>query len=174
MTHFDVFGLAPSLDVDIRALEQKLRELSLLHHPDRARQSDARARRVALEQTTAINDAFKVLKDPTRRAFYLLKLKGIDLENESAAAQVTMPLAFLEEVVERREQLENARDQHDLAAAKVMANEVLKLKDQAFKAASEALNADDTHTAAHQLGRVKYFTRFLEEVDAFEEDESLS
>ena len=170
MNHFDVFGLTPSLDVDLRALEQKLRTLSLEFHPDRVTSGEPKERRVALEKTTALNDAFKVLKDPTRRAFYVLKLKGVDLENEASAAQTKMPMAFLEEVMERREQLEAARARGDLAGAQAMAAEVATLKTQAFEAATTALKADDIATAAHQLGRVKYFTRFLEEVEAFEEE----
>ncbi len=170
MTHFEVFGLAPSLDVDVGALEQKLRELSLVHHPDRLKTGDARERRVALEKTTALNDAFKVLKDPLRRAFYLLKLRGVDLENEAAAEKASMPLEFLEEVMERREALEHARAQKDSAAVKRMAVEVTGLKAAAFARATAALNGNDTATAAHQLGRVRYFTSFLEEVDAYEEE----
>ncbi len=170
MTHFDVFGLAPSVDLDLRALEQQVRDLSMRFHPDRVAQGDARERRIALEKTTAVNDAFKVLKDPVKRAFYVLKLKGVDLENESSAAQAKMPMAFLEEVMERREKLEGALRRKDVAAAKAMALEVSGLKDAAFATALTALKTDDVNTAAHQLGRVKYFTRFLEEVEAFEEE----
>jgi len=173
MTHFEVFGLPPSLEIDARALEQKLRDLSLAHHPDRVIQGDARERRIALEKTTALNDAFKVLKDPVRRAFYLLKLKGVDLENEASTAQTKMPLEFLEEVMERREQLELARAKKDLARAQAMAAEIATMKTEAFEVATAALKRDDLLTATHQLGRVKYYSRFLEEVEAFEE-ESLS
>ncbi len=71
-THFDVFGLRRSYDVDVPALEKQYRELSLQLHPDRVGQADARERLKALEGTTALNEAFKTLKDPVRRAFYLL------------------------------------------------------------------------------------------------------
>ncbi len=173
MTHFEVFGLTPSLDIDVRAIEQKLRELALQFHPDRAAQGDLKARRIALERTTALNDAFKVLKDPVRRALYLLKLKGVDLETESSASKAAMPMEFLEEVMERREALERVLAKKDLPAAQAMGADVAKLKDAAFATAATALAGDDVATAAHQLGRVKYFMRFLEEVEAFEE-ESLS
>src|SRR4051794_6410518 len=72
-THFAVFALAPSPDLDVAALEKQYRELSLKLHPDRFARADAHERRLSLEQTTALNDAFKTLKDPVRRAFYLLK-----------------------------------------------------------------------------------------------------
>jgi molecular chaperone HscB len=172
-THFDIFGLEPQVDLDVKALEQKHRDLSLEYHPDRVKDPDARTRRLAVERQTALNDAFKVLKDPVRRAFYVLKLKGVDLEKDETAAKASMPMSFLEEVMERREALEAVKAKQDLAGARAMADEVSALKDQALKAAQDALRAGALEEATHQLGRVRYLGRFLEEVEAFEE-ESLS
>lgn len=170
MNHFEVFGLGPTLELDVKALEQRLRELSLEFHPDRFVQADARTRLAALERTTALNDAFKVLKDPVRRAFYVLKLKGIDLESESAAAQAKMPLEFLEEVMERRERLEALKAARDVTKARAMADEIEREKAAALDRAKAALAKDDLTDAAHQLGRVRYFARFVEEVEALEEE----
>ena len=67
-----------------RRWRSSYRELSLQLHPDRFAQADAQERRLSLEQTTALNEAYKTLKDPVRRAFYLLKLHGVDLDREDA------------------------------------------------------------------------------------------
>jgi molecular chaperone HscB len=170
MTHFEIFGLVPSLEVDSKALEQRLRELSLELHPDRFVQADARTRLSALEKTTALNDAFQVLRDPVKRAFYVLKLKGVDLESEASAAQAKMPMAFLEEVIERREKLEALKQKRDFAGARVMADEIEGEKSVALEQAKTALNRNDVTDATHHLGRVRYFTRFIEEVEALEEE----
>jgi molecular chaperone HscB len=180
-THFDVFGLPRAYDVDVPALEKLYRELSLRWHPDRVAQADARERLKALEGTTALNEAFKTLKDPVRRAFYLLKLHGIDLDREDAGAQKDMPLEFLEEVMELREALDGAMEKKDLPRARAMATDVEARSKAALAEAAGALRtleggsggADLVKKASHALGRVRYFTRFLEQVDAFEE-ESLS
>lgn len=180
-THFDVFGLKRAYDVDVPALEKQYRELSLQLHPDRVAQGDARERLKALEGTTALNDAFKTLKDPVRRAFYLLKLHGIDLDREDAGAQKDMPLEFLEEVMELREALDTAMEKKDLTRARSMATDVEGRRKAALDEAAGALRALEgggggdelVKKASHALGRVRYFTRFLEQVDAFEE-ESLS
>ena len=74
-----------------------------------------------MEQTTALNEAYKTLKDPVRRAFYLLKLHGVDLDREDAGAQKDMPLEFLEEVMELREALDEAIAAKDLPRAQAMA-----------------------------------------------------
>lgn len=170
MTHFEIFGLAPSVDLDVKALEAQHRQLSLETHPDRFAQADARTRRIAAEKTAALNEAVKVLKDPVRRAFYVLELKGVKLDTEDAAARVKMPMDFLEEIMDRREALEAARASKKLEAAQAMAKDIRAAKDAALSTAQTALRADDVATATVSLGRVRYYTRFLDEVDAFEEE----
>lgn len=178
-THFEVFGLPPSVDVDVPALEKQFRELSLKLHPDRFAQASAKERRLSLERTTALNDAYKTLKDPVKRGFYLLRLGGIDLDREDAGAQKDMPLEFLEEVMELREALDGARAAKDVAAAQKMGEAVTQRLRQATEAAFAALRqvygpeAEGGATlreASHQLGRVRYFQRFLDEVSAIEEE----
>jgi molecular chaperone HscB len=177
-TFFDVFELAPSYDVDIPTLEKQFRELSLRLHPDRFAQADARERRLSLEQTTALNEAYRTLKDPSRRAFYLLKLHGVDLDREDAGAQRDMPHDFLEEVMELREELEEAMHSRDLTRAQAMAVDVTARQREALHEAADALRAlrntpDDeelVRKASHEMGRVRYFTRFLEQVEEFEEE----
>ncbi len=171
MTHFEVFGLPPGPDLDLAALEQKHRSLALESHPDRQTAKDAKTRLWALERTTQLNDAFKVLKDPVKRAVYLLKLKGVDLEKDGEG-RVQLPLEFLEDVLERREELDEARARKDVATVRALAKEIGELAAKALATAQDALRQEDLATAATQLGRVRYFGRFLEEVDAFEEEMS--
>jgi len=168
VTYFELFGLGPSVDVDVPALEAKYRALSLELHPDR--QADPKARRLAVDKTATLNDGLKVLRDPVKRAFYLLKLKGVDLERDEAGEQRQMPIEFLEEVMDRREALDAVRAAKDLPRARAMAAEVEGLRAQALEQAQKALTADAVKEATHQLGRVRYFTRFLEEVEAIEEE----
>jgi molecular chaperone HscB len=177
-THFDVFGLPRAYDVDAPALERSYRELSLKLHPDRFAQADAKERRLSLEQTTALNEAYKTLKDPVKRAFYLLKLQGVDLDRDDASAQKNMPLDFLEEVMELREALDEAIQAKDLERARKMATDVEGRRKSALQEAVDTLRTlekgvpveSSVKKASHALGRVRYFTRFLEQVDAFEEE----
>lgn len=170
-TPFDIFGLPVSCDLDVKALEARHRELSLEFHPDRFATADAKTRVRALEKTTALNDAFKVLKDPFRRALAVLKTHGVDLENEQAAAKVQLPLEFLEEVMTRREQLEGLRVRKNLEAAQQVGAEMTALRQQILAEGTAALAANDIALATQKLGRVRYYTRFIEEVEAFEEEE---
>ena len=174
-THFDAFGLPRQFELDASELERRYRELSLKLHPDRFARADPRERRLSLEHTTALNDAFQTLKDPVRRAFYLLKLHGIDLEKEDAGGSPKVPLDFLEEVMELREELHRAREAADVEKAQKMGEEVSAKQRQALATAATALSRAERDPAAleeasHQLTRVRYFGRFLEEVGAIEEE----
>lgn len=183
-THFEFMGLPARHALDRDALEAKYRELSLKLHPDRYAQADARERRMSLEQSAALNEAFKTLRDPVKRAFYLLKLHGLDLDREDQGHLRGMPPEFLEEVLELREALAEA----SLEQAQRMAAEVEKKKAAALKDALEALErlpepgkgaagdasaevqSPELKKATHALARVRYFDRFLEQVAAMEEE----
>ena len=54
-------------------------------HPDGLRRSRWRSRRRA-GRTSLLNDAYRTLKDPILRTQYLLKLEGVELEEQSKAA----------------------------------------------------------------------------------------
>jgi molecular chaperone HscB len=169
-THFEVFGLTPSVELDVKALEQKHRELSLQVHPDRLGNADAAARRKAAELSASLNEAVKVLKDPVKRAFYLLKLRGVDVESEQAASKLQMPMEFLEEIMEQREALEAAKAARSLERAQKLAEGIRAACAQSMTEAKAALTAGDLPHATVALGRVRYYTRFIEEVEAFEEE----
>lgn len=170
MTHFELFSLAPSVDLDVAALEAQHRKLAMETHPDRVSGADAHTRRLAAEKSAALNDAVKVLKDPVRRAMYVLELKGVKLDSEHDAAKVKMPMDFLEEIMEQREALEAVKATRKLEGAHAMAVQIRAAKDKTLALAQVALRRDDVPTATTALGRVRYYTRFLEEVDAFEEE----
>lgn len=180
-THFDTFGIAVTLSPDVKALEQTYRALSLRLHPDRLGTASPQERRLSAEQSAALNEGLKVLRDPIRRTFYVLALEGVDLEREDGGHRGTVDPAFLEEILERREALAEAREANDLASAQAQAQAIQRARDAALdeaRAALEARREDPSDaaalsTATGALARVRYYVRFLDEVAAMEE-ESLS
>ncbi|MGC2185308.1 MAG: Fe-S protein assembly co-chaperone HscB, partial [Terriglobales bacterium] len=73
-----------------------------------------------LEQSSLLNDAYRTLKDPIKRTQYLLRLEGVELEEQSKAAtekarasgevkKQIVPPDLLEEVFELNLQLEELR-----------------------------------------------------------------
>jgi len=80
-----------------------------------------------------------------------------------------------------REALDAAMEKKDLARAQAMATDVRARHQAALGEAAGALRALEggapadggqalVKKASHALGRVRYFTRFLEQVEQFEEE----
>ena len=118
--YFAFFGLPRKLDLDVRALEKDFYALSRRLHPDVYAQSSAREREWSDEQSSRLNDAYRTLKDPIKRTEYVLKLEGVELEEQSKNAteaaraegkvkKQVVPPALLEEVFELNMQLEEMR-----------------------------------------------------------------
>lgn len=104
--HFELFGLAATFDVDADDLVARYRELQRRVHPDKFASASDHERRLSMQMTVLINEAFQTLKDPVRRGGYLLSLRGVDLGEE---ADTAMDPAFLMEQMEWRENLDELR-----------------------------------------------------------------
>jgi len=118
--YFKFFGLRRKLNVDVGALEREFYQLSRRLHPDVYSQGEFKEQGWSLEQSSRLNDAYRTLKDPIKRTEYLLRLEGVELEEQSKTAteqartsgqikKQVVPPDLLEEVFELNMQLEEAR-----------------------------------------------------------------
>src|SRR5256885_14988905 len=71
LTHFERLGLPRRFRLDPADLERNYLARSREVHPEHAGND-----RASLEASAALNEAYSVLRDPFRRADYLLKLEG--------------------------------------------------------------------------------------------------
>src|SRR5262249_49361246 len=125
-----------------------------------------------------LNEAYRTLKAPEARAFYLLKLHGTDLLKDEARA-VPIPPALLEEALDLREQLEDAQGRGDEETIAALSDRVRTRAAAALSAAQSArrrlerVPADQAARAeaASALARLRYHRRFLEAVDQHQEEE---
>jgi molecular chaperone HscB len=118
--YFTFFGLPYKLDLDIKRLERDFYALSRKLHPDINAKANGNEQEWSLEKTSQLNDAYRTLKDPISRTEYLLRLQGVQLEEQSKAAtdaarrtgeskKQVVPPELLEEVFELNMQLEELR-----------------------------------------------------------------
>ncbi|MGL4463784.1 MAG: Fe-S protein assembly co-chaperone HscB, partial [Planctomycetia bacterium] len=105
LSHFDRLGLPVGYPLDRTLLEARFLGWSREFHPDYHQLSSPEDQRLSLQLSAALNDAYATLRDPVKRAEYLLSLHG----GPTASQQREMPAAFLEEVLERRMEIEEAK-----------------------------------------------------------------
>jgi len=113
-THFELFELPVSFDVDLSELNQRYRELQRVVHPDKFVNASDRERLLSVEKAALINEAYQILKTPQRRARYMLELQGVSFDNEKDMA---LEPAFLMEQIELREALSELSQATDPMAA---------------------------------------------------------
>lgn len=104
--YFSVFGIAPSLALDLPELQRQFYVLSKQFHPDRFARASAAEQQRALDFTSLLNDAWRVLREPVSRAEYLLKLQGLEPGDSRTNPP---PPELLEEVFELNMALEELR-----------------------------------------------------------------
>jgi len=120
--YFGFFSLPRKLNLDAVALDKHFYELSRKLHPDVYARAGQQEQEWSLQQSSHLNDAYRTLKDPLRRTQYLLKVEGVELEEQSKSAteraratgqekKQIVPPDLLEEVFELNMQLDELRMQ---------------------------------------------------------------
>ena len=82
---FDLFGLPASYALDARALDRAYRALQAEVHPDRHANAGDAERRASMQWATRANEAYATLRDPLKRARYLLEIEGTPVNPEGGA-----------------------------------------------------------------------------------------
>jgi molecular chaperone HscB len=104
---FGTLGLEPALDIDRNTLEARYLELTRACHPDHHGGGLDEAEQIALlDRAARINDAYRLLRDPWRRAEALLELRdpGVIERNKQ------LDPGFLMEAMELAEEVATAAE----------------------------------------------------------------
>jgi molecular chaperone HscB len=172
--YFRVFGIATQFAINVVDLERRYKEMTKVLHPDRFARADARARRASLERSVQLNEAWQTLKDPVRRAEYLLSLNGIDVGEMTGVgkpgqsdehATLPVPQILLMEVLELREALSDAHAAKDLIETEALIAKVRSRLDTVMDDVAKGFLATPAEfgTIATRLVTLRYYRRFLDE-----------
>lgn len=160
---FELFGLAPAFALDVDLLQSRYRDLQARHHPDRYAAGTARERREALEAATRINEAYRTLRDPRRRARYLLTLAGIDFDEER---DTLADPEFLMRQLELRESLDEAQQADDpLAALDAFQGRLLREREAVLGRFAQHYAGDDLPGAKADVLQLSFFDRLLAQLE---------
>ncbi len=171
--YFALFGLPVSYAVARDDLDRRYRELQRLVHPDRFASAGDQERRIAMQQATQINEAYRVLKDDLARGRYLLELRGHQFDDERNTHQDP---GFLMEQIELREALAEVRESQDPYAAlgtimEQIDNRLTALAGELGAALGDAQPRDEVSPAAlTAIQRMQFFRKLAHEAEALEAD----
>jgi len=118
--YYELLGISRSLNLSPDELQKRYYELSKQLHPDRFMQKPEAEQQRALDMSSALNDAYRTLKDPVKRAQYLLGIEGFDVGEQRSK---DVPPELLEEVFELNMALEETRSGDDSARPQLEAAE---------------------------------------------------
>ncbi|HAT30179.1 MAG TPA: Fe-S protein assembly co-chaperone HscB [Janthinobacterium sp.] len=159
--HFELFQLPTRFALDGGALDAAYREVQGRVHPDRFVNATDAEKRVAMQWATRANEAYQTLRNAQKRARYLCELNGIDLQTESNTA---MPMAFLMQQMEWREELGDARAGKDLAALEALDAQLKAERGTRLEVVGVQLDAGDFEQAAQGVRALMFLEKFGEEV----------
>ena len=117
----------------------------------------------AQTESAAINDSYAILVSPLRRAEHLLELAGDGLAEGDGVADS----ALLMQVMEWREDIEDAQEANDTEALESLRKEFLTLQAAAEEGVAAAWEVEPPDLAVARAAtiRLKYTRRALEEIE---------
>ena len=159
--HFTLFHLPQCFELDVSALEAAYHEVQGQTHPDRFANATDAEKRVAMQWTIRVNEAYQTLKNPFKRAAYLCQLNGIDLQVES---NTNMSSTFLMQQMEWREALDDARAARNLQALEQLECELRAARKMDLQQISKLLDVQDFKKAAQYVRQLIFLEKFGEEI----------
>ena len=155
--HFQRLDLERGYSIDSEVLDRTYFRFQRLLHPDRFATKSVKERTLSLQHATDINEAYETLRDPLRRAEYLLSLAG---RTVNAGSQTIEDHELLTESMERREALMEATDAAQIDAIIAAATGDIE---SCRVAIAEAFTNHDLDVAASCTIRLKYLQKLASE-----------
>ena len=170
MNYFQLFAIEVSFDVDVNHLSQSYQTLQKAVHPDRFAHASSQEQLLAVQKSAEINDAYQTLKQPLKRAEYILTLRGVDMPNEQQSFSDT---AFLMQQMELREMLGDIKFADDTETAFNHAQQVLT---QEYQQLIDIMKQQilENNTAANALAcdnlrKLKFYQKLNIELERLED-----
>lgn len=160
-THFALFDLPPKYAIDTPTLDNAYRAVQSQVHPDRFAAAGDAQKRIAMQWATHANEAYQTLRDPLKRANYMLKLRGVDAGAESNTA---MEPAFLMQQMEWRENIEDAAAAKNVGALDSLLDELRGQERIRFEKLASLLDSHADQAASEAVRQLMFIERVASEI----------
>lgn len=169
--YFELFNFPVSFDLDLTELSNRYRKLQHTVHPDKFANASDLERRLSMQQSAFINEAYQTLKSPLQRARYMLQLRGVDLSSDTSSS---MDSEFLMQQMRLREELEQVRSHSDPESKLLVVTKEIEhaIADQitVLSRLFGETNDDNLEQIADYVRRMQFMVKLQQETEALEEE----
>ncbi|KAI1724855.1 dnaJ domain-containing protein [Ditylenchus destructor] len=148
--YFSYLGLERIWSINEPELKQRFRKLQSQVHPDKFGQSSQREKELSEKHSSYLNNAYRTLRDPFRRASYLLGVRVGDEENSGKATDSQLAM----DMMELHEEIDDLSDAKEL---ELKLAEVQGELDRLFSRLGQYLEKGNTEEARKILDRIRFF-----------------
>ncbi|XDJ35205.1 MAG: Fe-S protein assembly co-chaperone HscB [Burkholderia sp.] len=160
-SYFELFHLPTQFALDIPALDAAYRAVQSEVHPDRFAAVGDAQKRIAIQWATRANEAYQTLRDPLKRAIYLLSLRGVEVGAENIT---TMEPAFLMQQMEWREAIEDAVGAKNADALDALLGKLRKEEHARLDKLEALLDRPSTQGEVEAVRQLMFFEQVAAEV----------
>ena len=160
--YFELFDFAESYAINQEQLAEKYRIFQAELHPDRFANASEQERRISVQTTAFVNEAYATLKSDLKRAHYLLRLSSIEF---NADTETSSDAEFLMQTMELHEQVEKAS--HTEQPVQSLQDLSLQLKQNQQDLINQfetQFNADDLISAKDTALKLQFYERLTNQV----------
>jgi molecular chaperone HscB len=158
MNYFELLAIEKTFDIDLAILEKNYLELQQQLHPDRFVNASPASRLAATQRVADINQGYETLKSFQKRAEYLLKLAGYEINEKELSKNVDK-----ETLLESMQQREDLDSSTDIIEIENLTREVAGQKKELLARRSDLFSKEEYQPAFAQVIRLKYLDKFLTE-----------
>jgi molecular chaperone HscB len=156
--HFALFQYqAPTFIISPEDLESRYKRLQGKLHPDRFATMPPQEQEHSADQAAAVNQAYHILRQPLRRAQYILTLSGL---GACESLTITDP-ELLEAAMEAREEVDAAESVEEL---KKLLEKIEAQEQERVEELAEAFAKGDMDSAGKGTVFLRYLTRIKEAI----------
>jgi molecular chaperone HscB len=160
--YFELFGFAEEFPIDQEQLAKKYRSFQTELHPDRFANASDQERRMSVQTTAFVNEAYTTLKSDLKRSHYLLKLSDVEF---NADTETSSDGEFLMQTMELHEQVEDASGgENPLDALDALSKQLKQNQQQLVSQFSNQFENKELDAAKETALKLQFYERLTNQV----------
>lgn len=166
--YFELFGMPVNFQLDQNDLHAAHLKLQSVYHPDRFVNGSDQEKRLAVQKAAWVNEAYETLKNPVKRARYMLEVGGLELNDDH---ETTGDTIFLMEQIELREEMDQCRSCKDPMRCCDHITGKLDQRSKEYSTSFETLYQQGKLEEARQVSKkMQFIQRVSEQIDEYQFD----